>query len=104
MVFSQSERARRRRDIANYASTHDTPETAAHFKISQGMVRNACKEFGVVPLIAIKSSVGCRTLNILKELLDGKSQTQIAEELHISRQRVHAVAKEAMSAGIVLPE
>lgn len=104
MVFSQSERAGRRRKIADYAVTHDSVETAAHFKISQGMVRNACKEFGVVPLNALNGSVGCRTLEILKELLDGKSQTRIAEELHISRQRVHAVAREASRVGIKLPE
>lgn len=104
MVFSQSERAVRRRKIADYAVTHDTVETAAHFKISQGMVRNACKEFGVVPLNALKGSIGCRTLEILKELLDGKSQIQVATELHISRQRVFAVAREAAWVGIKLPE
>lgn len=104
MVFSQSARAGRRRQIADYAVTHDAVETAAHFKISQGMVRNACKEFGVVPLNALKGNIGCRTLEILKELLDGKSQSQIADELHISRQRVFAIAREAKSVGIKLPE
>lgn len=103
MVFSQSERAGRRRQIADYAVTHDTIETAAHFKISQGMVRDACKEFGVVPRTAVKS-IGCRTLDVLKHLLDGKSQTKIAEELKLSRQRVHAVAVAAKAAGIQLPE
>lgn len=104
MVFSQSERAGRRRKIAEYAVTHDTTETAAQFNVSQGMVRNACKEFGVVPLDTVKGDVGRRTLSILKELLGGKPQTQIAEELHISRQRVHAVSREAKLAGIALPE
>ena len=103
MVFSQSERAERCRKIADYAVTHDTIETAVHFRISQGMVRNACKEFGIVPRTAVKS-IGCRTLDVLKHLLDGKSQTQIAEEIKISRQRVHAVAVAAKAAGIQLPE
>lgn len=104
MVFSQSERASHRRKIADYAVTHDTTETAAYFKISQGMVRNACKEFGTVPLIGLKGSVGRRTLAILKRLLDGRTQIEVAEEMKISRQRVHAVAVEARAVGIQLPE
>ena len=104
MVFSQSDRAGRRQKIANYAITHDTTETAAHFKVSQGMVRNACKEAGVVPLSGLKGSVGQRTIAILKRLLDGMPQTEIAKEMSISRQRVHAVAREAELAGIALPE
>ncbi len=104
MVFSQSERVDRRRRIAEYAVTHDTTETAAHFNVSQGMVRSACKEFGTVPLEGLKGSVGQRTLNILKRLLDGTTQTQVAEDMNISRQRVHAVAVAARAVGIKLPE
>ena len=104
MVFSHAERVGRRRRIADYAVAHDTVETAAHFGISQGMVRAACKEFGTVPLTALKGSVGQRTLVTLKRLLDGMPQTEIAKEMNISRQRVHAVAVEARAVGIELPE
>lgn len=104
MVFSQSARAGRRRKIADYAVTHDTTETAAYFKVGPGIVRAACKEFGTVPLSGLKGSVGQRTIAILKRLLDGMPQVEIAKEMSISRQRVHAVAVEARAAGIQLPE
>jgi DNA-binding transcriptional regulator LsrR (DeoR family) len=57
-----------------------------------------------VPLSGLKGSVGQRTIAILKRLLDGMPQTEIAKEMSISRQRVHAVAREAELAGIALPE
>lgn len=104
MISSQADRAVRRRQIADYAADHDVAETMLHFGISETLVRISCREWNIVPRTGIKNNGGSRLLDILKQLLDGKSQAVIAEELHLSRQRVHAVAVAAKAAGIVLPE
>ena len=100
--LSHAERRERRREIAEFMKEHkDTQKAVAHFGCTLSLVSRACKEFGVdVPKTASVATVG--SFVILKRLLDGAKQIEVAGERGISRERVRQVANNAREAGFAV--
>lgn len=96
--MNRAERQERRKSIAEMCKLEPVSSVADHFKISDAMVRAACREHGVTPLPACDGTKSS-SYAILKRLADGIPQVEIASEMKVSRQRVNQVAKSAREAG-----
>ncbi len=106
MRLSHAARVERREAMARCAATKGVHVAAAEFKVTAQTVSVACKEFKVKPLRVQSDKIKPpkTAFVMLKRLLDGKSQVEIADELKVTRQRVNQIAQAALAAGIVLPE
>jgi len=106
MSLSHEARAERREAMAQCAAARGVHAAAAEFKVTTQTVSVACKEFKVTPLRtqSNKTRAPKTSFAMLKRLLDGKSQVEIAAEFKVQRQRVNQIAQAALDAGIVLPK
>ncbi len=100
--------ANRRRAIAEYVRRGGTiADACAKFGLALCTVTNACKEHGVqYPRKAwVRFRVRGAVLHILAAMFDRRrTQTSIATQFNVSKQRVSQVAIEARKAGIPLPD
>jgi len=103
MVMSHSERAVRRRKIAEYVQQHDgdVPKAAVKFKVSETTVGSACVEYGVETRNRVRQR-GTTIYTIIAELQKGGSVADIARKLNVSKQRIGAARKTCLEHGIVL--
>jgi len=102
--FTREERHKRRKDIADTVSiSGELNETAEKFGCSVSTVYSSMREFGVpVPLRV----AGCSMIQILAALLEresGATAASVAQDLGLTRQRVHHVYAEARRWGIDVP-
>lgn len=101
---SHSEAATRRAHIARYAQEHGSGEAARQFEVSMQTVRNSCREYKVV----LDRENNCTSLAsaqsfvILKQLLDGVRQADLAKQFKVTRQRVSQIKCAAVAAGFVI--
>lgn len=98
---THSEAATLRGYIAMCAKDYGVSAAARQFAVSMQTVRNACREHGVVVDRAnnVKKIASATTFVILKKLLDGVSQADLAREFKVSRQRVSEIKCAAVEAG-----
>lgn len=101
---SHSDAATRRGHIVAYVREHGVSAAARQFAVSVQTVRNACREHDVVVDRAtnVKLIAAATTFLILKQLLDGRRQADIARQFRISRQRVFEIKSAAVAAGFVV--
>ena len=111
--MSLEERGARRKQISEYVKENlsiSGPEniktilrkTARRFHVSMPTIKMACMEFGVkVPAIPKPPATTVRTLEIVRDLLAGKSQNEIAKAHGITRQWVFFVRQQAAEAGLL---
>jgi transposase len=100
--MNRSERRERRCRMASAVREgQELAEVAKAYGVSVGMLRRACREFGVP--VARQRATKVNVFAILKALLDGQTRRAVAESLGISRQRVQQVAEEARAACWKLP-
>jgi DNA-binding NarL/FixJ family response regulator len=102
-MIPHKERKIIREQIAKHAEINGAQSACEHFDVSDTLVRSSCKEFGTAPAQIKGQSPKQSTYHIISELLQGKSQSDIARELSLSRQRVNQVAQNCKNAGINLP-
>ncbi len=106
--MTNEERAALRKQMAQAVrQTEKQPDdlqaVAKRFKRSVTLVRMACKEFGVKLPKAIqpKRQVGTKTFEILKALIDGEKQGDIAKTFGVSKQWISSIQKQAIRAEIL---
>ena len=101
---THSEAATLRGHIARCAKDYGVSAAARQFAVSMQTVRNACREHGVVVDRAnnVKPIAAATTFVILKQLLDGVRQADIAKQFKVSRQRVSEIKVAAVAAGFVI--
>jgi hypothetical protein len=101
--LSHDDRSERRKNIAKYAAEHGAAAASQAHKVSLSTVWSACKEFSVKPARAARDYTAPSTMQILKALLDGEKQTDVATRFRLSRQRVHQIRCSAIEAGFSFP-
>lgn len=104
--LSHEQRRDRRQQIAEYCKTNTAKAASQVWGVSQFVVRDACKEFGVTamsPKHAMARPVKVSTLVVIARLQAGESQTDIADALGVSRQNIQQIRMRAIAAGIKLP-
>lgn len=94
---SRKEQAARRKKMAKFAKKHGVDVAAQEFGVSIGTVYLACREYDTKPVR--KPQVAESTLVIVRKLLDGERQSDIARDLGVSRQYVSQVKRRAIAAG-----
>ncbi len=101
-IISHAERKKQREAAAELCRTKTLSEVCAETGMSDASVRSACKEFGVELKKEPKKAphgLGTNSFGILKLLLDGKRQVDIAREFNVSRQFVEQVRDKGLKAG-----
>lgn len=103
--MTHAERRERRKQIAETIKSEMlTLSTAAkRFKVCLRLCEMACIEHGVKPFREPPNRVSANSFSILKRLLDGARQVDLARELNITKQRVGQIATNAKRAGFKLP-
>lgn len=94
--MNRAQREKRRRDIAAFVRRGNTYAIAAYaYGVSVSTVKKACQEEGVEQKLRMSSN----TFAILKALLDGTSQAEVARHTGLTRSRISAIAAQAREAG-----
>ena len=100
--LSHAERRERRREIAEFMREHhDTQKTIVHFGCTHSLVARSCKEYGV-DMPRSGSVAGASSFVVLKRLLEGAKQIEVAREHNVSRERVRKIASNAREAGFAV--
>ncbi len=103
-IISHADRKKQREAAAELCRTKNMSDVCAETGLSMAAVSAAAKEFNVVPIKAPKKApagLGTNSFGILRMLLDGKRQVDIAGEFNVSRQYVEQVRDKAEMAGFV---
>lgn len=103
-IISHAERKKQREAAAELCRTKTLSDVCTETKLSEAIVRAACKEFGVEFVKEPKKAPhGLKTnsFSILRMLLEGKRQVDIAREFNVSRQFVEQVRDKGVAAGFV---
>lgn len=99
------EKAKRRRQIAETVKKKQltAQEAATLFDVSVPHVRNACKEFNVTTKPADNGSHvnSVKTLRVVKLLMAGFAQVEVARKVGMHRQFVSLIAARASEAGLL---
>jgi len=106
-IISHAERKKQREVAAELCRTKTLSEVCDQTGLSEQSVRSACKEFGVELKAEPKKApygLGTNSFRILRMLLDGKRQVDIAREFNVSRQFVEQVRDKGLKAGFVFEE
>lgn len=108
-VVAKNKSAMKRMAMAEWIKDKDASgsEASHHFGVSRATILLACAEHGVK--LAIEPSkfdppVPRSNFEVLAFLLQGYTQTQIAKEIGVSRQRIEQVQKQATLAGLFGPD
>lgn len=102
--LTHDERRLRREKIAMMAKNGASrTELVRRFGVGISTIREACSAYGVpVPPSDRLGSIGRKSLLVAKLLtVDGKSQSEVAKELGVSRQYVHQVANMMVEVGLL---
>lgn len=100
-MLTQRERAERRRAIAEACKTQPATEVAKAFDVSLSQVRLSCRENAVVSVRGRPTSL--RTLELLRLLVEGRGQHEIAREFNVSPRWVNQLARDAADCGWTIP-
>jgi transposase len=107
-IINHAERKKQREAAAELCRTKTLSEVCTETWLSDATVRAACREFGVElkkePKKEPKKAphgLKTRSFAILKLLLDGNRQVDIAREFDVSRQYVEQVRDKGVEAGFV---
>lgn len=100
------DRKKAREQIAGYvASGKTTTQAARKFNVSEQTVRNSCKEFGVkIPAPRAVPGGKANTFDVIVARLNHPefNDSQIAEQMGVTRQYVYSILKRANEAGLFL--
>lgn len=103
VYMTQKERVNRRQQIAEYAREHGVPAASKHFGVSESVGYSACREHNMTPKTQVMSRTKQSSLHIVKAMLDGVPQHEVAKQYNVTRQRVHQIRKLAIAAGFSFP-
>jgi len=101
MIFMNQKPSRKRvpeeerKRIAQRASEIGAAKTAIEFKRSVPFVYKCCAENNILPRLR----GGNVRFRILKLILDGKTDKEIADEISVTRQYAYCIRTEARAAG-----
>lgn len=100
--MTHEERAKRRRSIADdVAAGATTDEVATKYGVAIATVENACAEFGITLVSEpIERPIAESTYDIIAAILKGKSDSAIAGETGLSRQRINVIRLKCREAGM----
>jgi transposase len=101
-IISHAERKKQREAAAELCRTKPLSVVCTETGLSEASVRGACKEFAVEFVKEPKKAphgLKTRSFAILKLLLDGNRQVDIAREFNVSRQFVEQVRDRGLEAG-----
>lgn len=104
MSMTRKQRKDRRKAAAEHAAEHGIASAAEKYGISKQTVLFGANEFKIsIPVTERKyTQPRIQKTNpflVLKRLQDGVSQSDIAREMKVSRQRVSQIAEQARKAG-----
>lgn len=104
--MKNAEKQQRRAEIAKDVKKNKLTlaEAAKKYNVSRTQISIACKESGVTPQPDERFNGnlgGKRTLEVVRELMAGAKQADIARELGLHRQFVSIVANRAKAAGLL---
>jgi len=97
--MTHEERAERRGTLANEAESEHPADVARRHRVTERLVRDACREHNILPAVAEDSSRIGSAVAILAGLLHGLTPKQIAEELCVSKVRIHQIKRDAKRFG-----
>lgn len=99
-IMSHEERADRRETLATEAESEHPGDVARRHRVSERLVRDACREHNIRPAVAEESTnkIGS-AVAILAGLLHGLTPKQISEELCVSKVRIHQIKRDAKRFG-----
>ncbi len=106
MNLSHEQRKKRRKSIAEFCQKQQgysqdiLARAAKHYNVSVHLVYSACREHEV-DIPKLNQNTYPKTFQILKCLLDGEKQTDIAAKFKVKQQRISQIKKEAEQAGIL---
>lgn len=95
------ERKKDRRKIAEWMKVHNLTvgQTAVALKKPASAIYDIAKEFGVKAPSGYCKAASLNSFKILKALLSGRAQAEVAREMSVSAQRVGQIAQRAREAG-----
>ncbi len=100
--MTHTERAERRKAIAEHAAKHGVASAAKKFRVCSGTISESLKAHGVAALdVAVRRNKP-ESFQILMDLLLGEVPAEIADKYKISRQRVDQIKTKAKAAGFVI--
>lgn len=104
--MTHKERCERRSEIAKAVASGKTVcEVVEEFHVCLQTVREACRVYGVKTKPMLGSTQRFRSYTLLSELINTKdSFSELSRKHNCSRQNVFHVYRQAMEAGIVMPE
>ena len=76
-------------------------DVAAATGVTQQTIYRYCDTYGFEPPVKRPKTVARSTFEILKQMIDGHRDVDIAQEFFVSRQRVNQIRVEAERAGIL---
>lgn len=98
------DRMARINSVAKYAAEHGVSSACLKFGVSVSHVYTSLRETGIdLPDLPPKYRNKVCRYRVLKLILDGRSYSDIARELGVSRQRISQYAQMAEKAGFELP-
>lgn len=97
--MTREERQQRNESILEYAKQHGIAEAAKQFDVSYSSAYGVCRTAGVKLPRRVNATASLSTYGILKKLLDGQRQADIARDFNVSRQRVEQIQRKAEEAG-----
>ena len=98
VIVSHADRAKRRKEVAEHLRQNGMKATCEKFEVTYGYVQQAAKEHEI-PLEGTKDLPAEQTFVALRLMLEGKTQSEVARALEMTRQRVHQIAQKARTAG-----
>lgn len=101
-IISHADRKKQREVAAELCRTKTLSVVCTETGMSEAIVRCACKEFGVELMKEPKKAphgLKVNSFRILRMLLNGKRQADIAREFNVSRQFVEQVRDRGVEAG-----
>ena len=101
--MNHQERRERRRLIAEHAAENGLASAARTFGVTIVTARSSCAEYNVEPTHN-KIRREFSSYRIIADLLYGLSISSIAEQHHISRQRVSYIKDKCVEAGIPISQ
>jgi transposase len=96
----EDRRERRKSMAADYTGGMTTKDICKKYDVSPMLVSHALSEFGI-PSRRDSQRVGSRTFDVLKSLMDGGRNVDVAAEFGVSREWVRQIHDRAVEAGIL---